>query len=149
MELGVFLANVKITIGVTMEEKHFWEWIELKAKLHNIGRVRAIHEGEIWWAAVGENIGVEINGKSTSFTRPVLIFKKLSKFSFLAVPLTSQEHSGSWYAPFTFKNKSQYAVLSQIRIMSVSRLNKRMGIIPNSDYALVRDGFRRLYLGEK
>ena len=129
-----------------LAEKRFAEWIELKEKLHRIGRIRAIHEGEVWWGALGENIGVEINGKNEGFTRPILIFRKLSGLSFLGIPLTSQAHDGSWYVPFVFKNKQQYAVLSQIRILSVSRLNKRMGTLPASDYELVREGFENLYL---
>lgn len=130
------------------EEKHFQEWIELKEKLHNIDRIRSIHEGEVWWAAVGENIGVEINGKNEGFTRPVLVFKKLSGLSFLAIPLTTQAHDGSWYAPFIFKDKQQFAALSQIRIMSVSRLNKRMGTLSDLDFERVKGGFRKLFLGE-
>ena len=132
-----------------VEEKRFPEWIRLKEKLHNIGRIRSIHEGEVWWAAVGENIGVEINGKNEGFTRPVLIFKKLSGLSFLAIPLTTSVRDGSWYIPFIFKERRQCAVLSQIRILSVSRLNKRMGMLPDSDFALVRDGFRRLFLEDE
>lgn len=62
-----------------MEDKRFVKWIILKEKLHNIGRLRTIHEGEIWWCAMGENVGVEINGKHDVFSRPVLVFKKLSR----------------------------------------------------------------------
>jgi alpha-mannosidase len=35
---------------------------------------------------------------------------------------------------FEFKDKVQFAALSQIRVMSVSRLNKKMGMLPESDY---------------
>ena len=129
-----------------MEEKRFGEWIILKEKIHNIARIRTIREGEVWWAALGENVGVEINGKNEGFTRPILVFKKLSRLSFLAIPLTTQEHDGTWYAPFIFKEKRQFAALSQIRILSVSRLNKRMGMLTQSDFEIVRTGFKRLYL---
>lgn len=130
-----------------MEEKRFKEWIILKEKIHNIARIRTIREGEVWWAALGENVGVEINGKNDGFTRPILVFKKLSRFSFLGVPLTTQEHYGTWYSSFEFKNKKQFAALSQIRILSVSRLNKRMGMLTHSDFDVVKAGFKRLYLG--
>lgn len=45
-------------------EKHWQDWILLKATRHDANQVRTITEGEIWWCAVGENIGIEINGKS-------------------------------------------------------------------------------------
>ena len=129
------------------EEKHFNEWIELKKRLHDMDRLRAIHEGEIWWCAMGENIGVEINGKNEVFSRPVLVFKKLSRYGFMGIPLTSQEHEGNWYVSFIFQDKKQTAALAQARVISVARLYKRMGMLPNSDFELVKTGFSKLYLG--
>lgn len=126
-------------------EKHFDKWIDKKENIHFTGRVPDIREGEIWWCAVGENVGVEINGKSDAFSRPVLIMKKLSRYGFLGIPLTSKKHIGSWYIDFIFKNKKQYASLAQIRVFSVSRLYKKMGMVPNSDLCAVKDGFRNLY----
>lgn len=128
------------------DDKFFDEWNEVKKMRHNASRSPVIKEGEIWWCAMGENIGVEINGKHERFSRPVLILKKLSRFGFMGVPLTSQEHEGSWYASFVFRGKKQIAVLAQSRVMSVSRLYERMGTIPNSDLEIVKAGFGKLYL---
>lgn len=130
------------------EEKQFKIWISLKESLHGMNRLRSIHEGDIWWCAMGENIGVEINGKNEVFSRPVLIFKRLSRYGFMGIPLTSQSHTGNWYVPFIFKDKMEVAVLAQARVMSVARLYKRMGTIPGSDFEAIRQGFARLYLGE-
>lgn len=126
--------------------KKFHEWMGVKENVHYVGRVPDTKEGEIWWCAVGENVGVEINGKNETFSRPVLIMKKLSRYGFLGVPLTSQEHFGNWYIDFAFKGKIQFASLAQIRVFSVSRLYKKMGMVPNSDLQSVKNGFRKLYL---
>lgn len=126
-------------------EKRFKEWIEVKEAKHFENVSRTINEGEVWWCAVGENVGIEINGKSDTFARPVLILKKLSRQGFLGVPLTSQKHTGSWYAEFEFKDKRQYAALCQIRVLSTSRLYKKMGMVPKSDLEIVQNGFRKLY----
>ncbi len=131
------------------ENKRFKEWIGQKQYLHNINHIRNIREGEIWWCAIGENVGVEINGKSKVFSRPILVFKKLSRFGFLGIPLTSQPHQGSWYANFVFKDKKQAAALAQIRVMSVARLYNRIGTLPASDFEIVKDGFKKLYLANK
>lgn len=128
-----------------MEEKDFDGWIEQKEYLHTLNRMREVHEREVWWCAVGENVGVEINGKSKVFSRPVLIFKKLSKYGFLGIPLTTRFHTGSWYIGFEFKDKKQYAALAQIRVLSTSRLYERIGMLPNSDYEMIKNGFWRLY----
>ena len=94
---------------------------------------------------MGENVGVEINGKREFFLRPVLIYKKLSKFGFMGIPLTSQLHTGSWYVEFIFQNKVEYGVLAQARVFSVFRLYRKMGVISDSDLAVFRESFRRLY----
>ena len=56
--------------------KHFKEWIKVKETKHFENVPRTIREGEVWWCAIGENVGIEINGKSETFARPVLILKK-------------------------------------------------------------------------
>lgn len=76
----------------------------------------------------------------------VLVFKKLSRYGFMGIPLTPQEHNGSWYISFIFQNKKQTAALAQARVISVARLYKRMGTLPNSDFKLVKAGFGKLYL---
>ena len=48
---------------ISFGKKRFPEWILLKEKLRSVNRVLVIREGEIWWVAIGENVGVEINGK--------------------------------------------------------------------------------------
>lgn len=125
-------------------KKFFKDWILLKEKLHNDKRVFLVSEGDVWWCAVGENVGVEICGKGKTFVRPVLVVRKFGKFSFLGVPLTSQNHKGSWYVSFRFKNKKQIAVLSQIETISVLRLYNKMGTVPNSDLDLVKEGIYKL-----
>lgn len=52
---------------------------------------------------------------------------RLAQFGFVGIPLSSQNKTGSWYLKFDFKGKTQIAVLSQIRVLSVSRLSSRMG----------------------
>ncbi len=128
-----------------MEAKDFNNWMKLKADLHYTGIFRNIKEGDVWWCSMGENVGIEINGKQKLFLRPVLVLKKLSKHGFLGVPLTSQFHEGLWYVAFEFKNKKQYAALAQIRTLSVYRLCRKMGVVPDSDLKMVRDGFKKLY----
>ena len=131
---------------ISFGKKRFPEWSLLKEKLHSVNRVPVIREGEIWWVAIGENVGVEINGKNSVFSRPILVFKKLSRHAFMGIPLTSQFHEGSWYVSFTFQSKKEYAVLAQARVVSVSRLYTKIGEVSDTDYALVLDGFKKLYI---
>jgi len=83
---------------------------------------------------MGENVGAEMNGKNTYFRRPVLILRKLDRYSFLAVPLTSKLKEGSWYVHITHGHNTSSAVISQVRNFDYRRLDKRMGTLDESDY---------------
>lgn len=120
--------------------KDFDGWIRIKKKLHTDGKLRIIKNGEVWWCAVGENVGSEICGKGETFARPVLVLRKLNRLSFIGIPLTSKKHKGSWYVSFRFKCKPQIAVVAQVENISVYRLYSKIGEVPNSDLELVREG---------
>ena len=127
--------------------KKFLEWIRQKEKLHNnIYLPPLFKEAEIWWVAVGENIGVEINGKSGHFTRPVLIFKKLSRDSFLGIPMSTQPKVGTWYTNLRQGGKEVTVILSQIRIFSSNRLYEKVGELDDVDCQKVAVDFANLYL---
>ncbi len=127
------------------DERDFDDWIKVKKGIHFADVKRSIKDGEIWWCALGKNVGVEINGKSETFARPILVYKKLSKYGFMGVPLSSQKHVGSWYVSFPFKGKMEYANLAQARVISTARLYKKMGEADRSDMQVVRDRFYGLY----
>ena len=134
------------------EPKHILleKWFPVKEIKHNTrtDKIPKVTEGEVWWTAVGENVGIEINGKSEYFSRPVLVFKKLSHLGFMGIPLSTQEHDGSWYVMFRFQEKQIYAALSQAKVFSTARLYSRLGQIAEDDMAKIKTGFRKLYLDE-
>ena len=125
-------------------KKDFNGWIKIKKKLHYGGKIRLIRNGEIWWCAIGENIGSEICGKGEIFARPVLILKKLGRFNFIGIPLTSKKHKGTWYVSFEFKGKTQTAVVSQAENISIYRLYNKIGEVPDSDLEMIRSGLVNL-----
>ena len=127
------------------DEKHFEEWIGVKEKIHFSDSAPKISDGDIWWCGFGENVGIEINGKSSRFSRPVVVMKKLSRYGFMGVPLTSQEKTGAWYVEFEFLGKKEYAAVCQARVMSSSRLYAKIGQIPKSDLDIIKEAFVNLY----
>ena len=85
--------------------KNFQDWFSLKPKLDNNNhKPPFVSERDIWWCHLGENIGTEISGKSKKFTRPVIIFKKLSHHTFFFFPAYTKIKSGSWYFSFLYKD---------------------------------------------
>lgn len=124
---------------------NLWLWNKQKIKVSLAMASPRISEGELWWSAFGENVGVEMAGKSKRFARPVLVFKKLSSNSFLAIPITTKYKKGSWYVSFSHKGELRTAVLSQIRVLSIYRLYDRMGTIDDEDFYKIKSGFTKLY----
>ena len=125
--------------------EEFDRWNMVKINLELKGREPNPSQGEIWWAGCGKNLGSEINGKDARFARPVLVYKKLSRFNFMGVPLTSKVHEGSWYVPFVQNGVAQVAIVGQAKIMSVKRLYSRMGKVDENDMRRIKKAFLRLY----
>ncbi|MEK7213812.1 MAG: type II toxin-antitoxin system PemK/MazF family toxin, partial [Patescibacteria group bacterium] len=116
--------------------KNFIEWFSIKIRLNNSIHVPPLfNEGEIWWCSIGENVGGEISGKGTYFRRPLLIIRKLDKFSFIGIPLTSQHKVGTWYFNLKVKNKDNFVILPQIRHIDYRRMDKILCTIDNSDFS--------------
>lgn len=125
--------------------KNYRKWMGKKSTINNYRIVRSFREGDIWWAAVGENVGVEIDGKNEDYSRPVVILKKHSNLFFTAIPLTSKLHGGSWYIPFEFQKRPEIAVIVQSRTMDASRLYRRMGKLSKRDYDRILNAYLALF----
>ena len=85
--------------------KIYDEWNEIKKKLQAKDRLEYFKERQIWWSSIGQNLGSETYGKGKTFTRPVLVFKKLSGNAFLGLPMTTKAKFGSWYVTIRHKEK--------------------------------------------
>ncbi|MBT4384199.1 type II toxin-antitoxin system PemK/MazF family toxin [Candidatus Peregrinibacteria bacterium] len=126
--------------------KRFLEWIGLKEKLNlKFCKPPYVNEGDIWWASLGENIGSEINGKSDKFSRPVVIYKKLSHGFYFVIPTTSKIKSGSWYVFFKQKGRGMNACLHQGRSIDYRRLYSKLGRLDEIDYTNLKKGFLKIY----
>ncbi|MDO8620518.1 MAG: type II toxin-antitoxin system PemK/MazF family toxin [bacterium] len=126
--------------------KRFLEWIGLKEKLHiSVHQPPLFKESEIWWCHLGENIGIEANGKGDKFTRPVFVLKKYDRYSFLGLPLTTKLKEGSWYAPIGFAGVKQVIMLSQGRVLDYRRLKEKMGELEEKEATTVKDAYLKLH----
>lgn len=116
-----------------MEEKNFDEWNEFKKALNDTKILHVVHDGEIWFCSIGINVGHEQDGKHGYFERPVLIIRKWNATSFLAIPLSSTLHEGSYYHPITLFGRKGCALLTQIKIFDGRRLQRRVGRISSNE----------------
>ncbi|MBQ3320522.1 type II toxin-antitoxin system PemK/MazF family toxin [Candidatus Saccharibacteria bacterium] len=114
--------RIKVRSGGFSSGRNYEDWMIVKDGIQFKKVLRTFKEWEIWWCAVGENVGTEVNGKGDKFARPVIVLKKFNRFSFAAIPLTTKDHTGKfpdWHIHFRFQGKDEYAMINQIENMSV------------------------------
>lgn len=127
--------------------KKFLEWIGLKQKLHaKSHKPPYVNEGEIWWVSLGENVGSEIGGKSDKFSRPAIVFKKLSSGFYFVIPTTTQQKKGSWYFSFHQRGRPVNACLHQARSVDYRRFYSKLSELYASDFYDLKEAFKDLYL---
>lgn len=120
--------------------KIFADWTKLKIRIHSSENEVSFREKEVWWANIGQNIGVESNGKNKNYERPIIILKKFNKKSFLGIALSSVEKKGKYYIELKDENGiSSFANLSQIKLMSSKRLIRNVRKLPKEDFKIIKD----------
>ena len=103
--------------------KDYKRWHNEKSRINESEGAALFHEREIWWCALGANIGFEQDGSSALFTRPVIVLTKFNLNSCLVVPLTAKPKTGKYYFPIgKVEDKEAVAVLSQLRFIDRKRL---------------------------
>jgi len=114
--------------------KDFDKWNELKKKIETEKNnpEKFPKEGEVWMSNVGRNIGFEQNGSGDNFSRPVLIVKKFNNHMFWAISLSTKQKDFDFYFNFTDSNNQKVsAILAQMKLVSVKRLQRKLYDIPN------------------
>jgi mRNA interferase MazF len=128
-----------------MYKKDFEKWTQLKSMIHSNPRhERFFRPGEIWWCSLGLNIGFEEDGKNELYERPVLVIKKFSKEALLIVPLTNTIKASQYYIPVTVHNVTRSVIISQIRLISPKRLQRRIAELNKRELAVVRNSIKSI-----
>ena len=115
-------------------EKAFDVWNEIKKSVHEKPDNFGVHEREIWWLSLGVNVGVEIDGKSKNFERPVLILRKFNREMAWVLPMTSNGRDQRFYEKYFFGGKEYFVVLTQIRTVSTKRFLRKIGMMSKDDF---------------
>jgi len=118
--------------------KDFDRWNEKKKALHRSNFDGYVHDREVWWCAIGVNVGVEADGKHANFERPVLVLRKFSRDAVLVVPLTSRVKNNRYHVPFKHGGAMFAAVVSQLRLVSTRRLLRRLYRMNSATFETIR-----------
>jgi len=125
--------------------KRFVGWAKLKARIHFAERQVFPKEREIWWVSLGQNIGVEINGKHENFERPVLVIKRFNVEAVLILPISSRIKNDQYHWEFTNSEGNLNTInLSQVRSISNKRFVRKIGKMAICDYQKIKDSFKKM-----
>jgi len=120
--------------GAINQDK-FDRWNIIKKQLDSKKEIITFYQGNIYFMSIGQNIGHESYGKKELYLRPVLVYKKLSKTTFLGIPLTSKVKEGSYYFSFNYKKDIvSTAMFNQMRVFDIRRTEYLSGKINKNTY---------------
>ncbi|MFA6269653.1 MAG: type II toxin-antitoxin system PemK/MazF family toxin [Candidatus Paceibacterota bacterium] len=123
--------------------KIFVSWTKLKVKIHLSEREVYPKIRGIWWVSLGQNIGVETNGKNDKFERPVVVIKVFNNSSVLVAPISSIVKENKYCIKFINEDKEENIIkMSQIRSISTKRFVRYVGELKIDDFEKVK----RVYL---
>ncbi|MBU6431275.1 MAG: type II toxin-antitoxin system PemK/MazF family toxin [Patescibacteria group bacterium] len=130
-------------------QKDYGEWHKKKKILNERDDVNKIffREKEVWWTALGVNIGFEQDGKGEEFRRPVLILKKYNKYLVLVVPLTTKIKKGNkYYVDCSITNNTipRMAIISQVRPIDTKRLIDKLRVADEDSFAKIKDAIKAM-----
>jgi len=128
--------------------KIFAKWTKKKV-FHHLDTTKDdlyFYEGQIWWAALGKNVGFEMDGKHEDFNRPVLIIKKYSRYMCFVLPLTTKVKDDLPYYQYKFfvNGRKNAANLTQGRTISTKRLLQKEGALSKKTFHEIRSAFIEL-----
>lgn len=127
-------------------EKDFEKWSKNKEILNTrvLGDTFYCLEKEIWTCSLGVNVGSEQDGQGPNFLRPVLVIKVINSQTFLGIPITTKIHHDPYYIKFNLGASDQWAIISQIRLLSVRRLQRFVGVMTNDYFQTVVSSIRKI-----
>ena len=126
-------------------KKDFDTWNENKKRIHTEGESKLYHERELWWCALGANVGAEQDGSLKEYRRPVLILKGLSRQTILVIPLTATPKHHPLRPSLGFvAGKEARALLSQMRVIDTKRLVRKIGYLDKDIFAKIRKAAKDL-----
>lgn len=126
--------------------KNFDGWNEVKKETDIQLTNKYFKVRDIWWCRLGCNLGHEQDGKGNYFERPVLIIKKFNNRIFFGLPLSTKNKNNPFYIKvIDNKNVVRSSIISQLRLLDVSRLSEKVGYIDNVSHSKIKKSIRYLF----
>lgn len=121
-----------------MSAKDFTGWHARKLAINQLESQRYFYEREIWWVAVGHNVGSEEDGKGASYARPVIVYRKFNQSLFYGLPLSTTPKTGKYYYAINTLGVTDKVLLSHMREFDAKRLISKIAVVSSADYSGIR-----------
>lgn len=124
-------------------QKDFNTWNIHKKQIHSTEIAKPYQERDIWWCALGINIGFEEDGTDGNGERPILILKGFSKEVCLSIPLSTVLKKNPYYVSVgQVDGKDASAIISQLRLIDTKRLINRVGSLNRKQFNVIRQAIK-------
>jgi mRNA interferase MazF len=115
--------------------KDFDAWNASKKKIHGDTKRPFYHAREIWWCALGVNVGNELDGTGKQHDRPVVIVRPFNAETFFGVALIGHPRTGRYYFPLgKVGDRDAMVNLSQARLFDTKRLVRKIGTMDEQTF---------------
>jgi mRNA interferase MazF len=121
-----------------MSSQDYTAWHAKKSHINSLSSQVYFYEREVWWVAIGQNVGDEEDGKGHDFARPVLIIRKFNKSLFYGLPLSTAIKSGKYYYELIIRGRKNVALLSHMRDYDAKRLISKLAVIDETEYVRIQ-----------
>jgi mRNA-degrading endonuclease toxin of MazEF toxin-antitoxin module len=116
-------------------QKDFDHWNGHKKRVHADAKRPFYHAREIWWCAVGVNVGNELDGTGKEHDRPVLVLRPFNAETFIGICLIGHPRTGRFYFPLgVIDDREAVANLSQVRLLDTKRLIRKIGTLDETTF---------------
>jgi mRNA interferase MazF len=115
--------------------KDFDRWNRAKKHVDADAQRPFYHAREIWWCAVGVNVGNELDGTGKHHDRPVLILRPFNAETFFGIALVGHPRAGRYYFSLgKVGDRDAVANLSQARLFDSKRLIRKIGTLDEDTF---------------
>jgi mRNA interferase MazF len=125
-------------------EKDFDNWNISKKTIHFNKSSRFCHPREVWWCALGVNVGFEQDGTGENFDRPIVVIKGFNQNIFFGVALTGSKKIGKYYLYLgKIDDHEASAVLSQVRLIDTKRLVRKITTLDQKLFEQLKNALKQ------
>ncbi len=125
--------------------KDFSNWSKNKIPINDGVSNNLARPREVRWAAIGVNVGSEIDGKNENFTRPVYIVSNAGADTCLVIPMSSKLKDIPGYYKIEIGGKEVSMCIHQIKVISKKRIFDRIENLSSKKHLEIVSKIRDYY----